>query len=222
MKRGTLYNDFYCPIELMATNRQLVEDFNKSYASLGEKAFVRYILTRPDVYRISTEIPINILIKNESCTCRCDFEVEFTDKTIRYVEVNGDDHFLGRTDQTYEQFQNRQYKFVRKQLQMLTNKQFVLNINILTSWKASSTGWVDPARKEAYNKAVNNYIYDSEFAKAIDYLKSPKLNKHINYNITFNDVLFVKKSNIKFADDYMQNMLNYWSYKYIVELYKNE
>jgi hypothetical protein len=113
-------------------------------------------------------------------------------------------------------FQTMQYNFTKKQLQMLKDQQYVLNINMLISLNDTS-GWVDPIKKELYLNAVNTYIYEEKFKLAFQYLQNPKLNKHINYNISVKDLIILRSSKIKFADNYMQSLISFHSYKYIVE-----
>jgi hypothetical protein len=99
---------------------------------------------------------------------------------------------------------------------MLKDQQYVLNINMLISLNDES-GWVDPIKKELYLNAINTYTYEEKFKLAFQYLQDPKLNKHINYNISPKDLIILRSSNIKFADKYMQSLISFHSYKYIVE-----
>lgn len=217
MKRVILYNNFYCPLPLVNTNIQNIIDFDSSNASLGEKAFMQFILKQPEVYKVTTEESVTIYdSEGVSHTCRCDFKIEFTNGLIRYAEFNGSHHFFGRTNMKLHEFQTMQYNFTKKQFQMLKDQQYVLNINMLISLN-DENGWVDPIKKELYLNAINTYTYEEKFKLAFQYLQNPKLNKHINYNISLKDLIILRSSNIKFADKYMQSLISFHSYKYIIE-----
>ena len=217
MKRVTLYNNFYCPLHLMNANIQNIIDFDSSYASLGEKTFMQFVLKQPEVYKVTTEEAITIYdSEGLDHTCRCDFKIEFINGLVRYVEFNGSHHFFGRTNMKLHDFQTMQYNFTKKQLQMLKNQQYVLNINMLISLN-DENGWVDPIKKDLYSNAINTYIYEEKFKLAFQYLQNPKLNKHINYNISLKDLIILRSSKIQFAANYIQSLINFHSYKYIVE-----
>ena len=217
MKRVTLYNNFYCPLHLMNANIQNIIDFDSSNASLGEKAFMQFALKQPEVYKVTTEEAITICdSEGSNRACRCDFKIEFTNGLIRYVEFNGSHHFFGRTNMKLHNFQTMQYNFTKKQMQMLKDQQYVLNINMLISLNDES-GWADPIKKDLYLNVVNTYIYEEKFKLAFQYLQNPKLNKHINYNISLKDLIILRSSKIKFADNYMQSLISFHSYKQIVD-----
>lgn len=205
----------------MNTNIQNIIDFDSSNASLGEKAFMQFALKQPEVYKVTTEEAITICdSEGFNHTCRCDFKIEFTNGLIRYVEFNGSHHFFGRTSMKLHEFQTMQYNFTKKQMQMLKDQQYVLNINMLISLNDES-GWVDPIKKDLYLNAVNTYIYEEKFKLAFQYLQNPKLNKHINYNISLKDLIILRSSKIKFADNYMQSLISFHSYRYTVEVKNN-